>query len=117
MSHVSEHFLASSELFCPQVTCTVLSTGRRRTLPVIVKISDLNDNSPVFLATPYSLSLAEDTRVGETVFTGLQASDPDHGGNGQLEYSVVPGDRGSNDGYGYFDISLPHQVRVVRKSK
>lgn len=99
------------------MTCTVLSTGRRRTLPVIVKISDLNDNSPVFLATPYSLSLAEDTRVGETVFTGLKASDPDHGGNGQLEYSVVPGDRGSNDGYGYFDISLPHQVRVVRKSK
>ena len=98
-------------MFCAQVTCTVLSTGRRRTLPVIVKISDLNDNGPVFLDTPYSLSLAEDTRVGETVFTGLRASDPDHGGNGQLEYSVVPGDRGSNDGYGYFDISLPHQVR------
>ena len=78
---------------------------------MIVKISDLNDNGPVFLDTPYSLSLAEDTRVGETVFTGLRASDPDHGGNGQLEYSVVPGDRGSNDGYGYFDISLPHQVR------
>ena len=78
---------------------------------MIVKISDLNDNGPVFLATPYSLSLAEDTRVGETVFTGLQASDPDHGGNGQLEYSVVPGDRGVNDGYGFFDISLPHQVR------
>ena len=78
---------------------------------MIVKIADLNDNGPVFLATPYSLSLAEDTRVGETVFTGLQASDPDHGGNGQLEYSVVPGDRGVNDGYGFFDISLPHQVR------
>ena len=93
-----------------QVTCTVLSTGRRRTLPVIVKISDLNDNSPQFLATPYSLSLAEDTRVGQTVFTGLQASDSDHGSNGQLEYSVVPGDRSSNDGFGFFDISLPHQV-------
>ena len=78
---------------------------------MIVKIADLNDNGPVFLATPYSLSLAEDTRVGETVFTSLQASDPDHGGNGQLEYSVVPGDRGVNDGYGFFDISLPHQVR------
>ena len=78
---------------------------------MIVKIADLNDNGPVFLATPYSLSLAEDTRVGETVFTSLQASDPDHGGNGQLEYSVVPGDRGVNDGYGFFDISLPHPVR------
>ena len=78
---------------------------------MIVKISDLNDNSPQFLATPYSLSLAEDTRVGQTVFTGLQASDSDHGSNGQLEYSVVPGDRSSNDGFGFFDISLPHQVR------
>ena len=42
----------------------MLATQRRRTIPVIMKISDLNDNSPQFLDTPYSLSLAEDTKVG-----------------------------------------------------
>ena len=31
-----------------KVTCTVLSTGRRRTIPIIVKITDLNDNAPRF---------------------------------------------------------------------
>ena len=150
-----------------------------------MKISDLNDNSPQFLDTPYSLSLAEDTKVGARVFTGLRATDMDHGSNGQVqgwifcwicfltlalndwkleissyflhliwellinpqrdetvlynainlvwfvqtsriwltlqnidpwwqvEYSVVPGDGGDNDGFGYFDISLPHQVETV----
>jgi len=52
----------------PQVRCTVLATGRRRTIPVIVKITDLNDNAPVFRGTPYTLTLPEDTPVGTTVF-------------------------------------------------
>ena len=63
----------------------MLATQRRRTIPVIMKISDLNDNSPQFLDTPYSLSLAEDTKVGARVFTGLRATDMDHGSNGQVQ--------------------------------
>ena len=53
---------------CSQVRCTVLATGRRRTIPVIVKITDLNDNAPVFRGTPYTLTLPEDTPLGTTVF-------------------------------------------------
>ena len=46
----------------------MLATGRRRTIPVIVKITDINDNAPVFRGTPYTLTLPEDTPVGTTVF-------------------------------------------------
>ena len=52
----------------PQVRCTVLATGRRRTIPVIIKITDINDNAPVFRGTPYTLTLPEDTPVATTVF-------------------------------------------------
>jgi len=92
-----------------QVTCTVLRTGKRRTIPVIVRISDLNDNSPRFIGTPYTISLPENTPVNATVFTGLKAEDMDSGNNMQIEYSVVPGDGSVNDGFGYFAINLPHQ--------
>ena len=114
--------------FLPQVRCTVLATGRRRTIPVIVKITDLNDNAPVFRGTPYTLTLPEDTPVGTTVFRyrvipnqcrvihpccrGLNATDEDSGSNGQVEYSLVPGDGGEADGYEFFAINLPHQVHL-----
>jgi len=92
-----------------QVTCTVSSTGKRRTIPVIVRISDLNDNSPQFSGTPYSISLPENTPVNTTIFTDLKATDMDSGNNMQIEYTVVKGDGSLNDGYGYFAINLPHQ--------
>jgi len=100
-----------------QVTCTVLQTGKRRTIPVIVRISDLNDNSPIFLGTPYSISLPENTPVNTTVFTSLKAEDMDSGNNMQIEYTVVPGDGSLNDGFGYFAINLPHQgfVKIAKQ--
>ena len=88
----------------------MLQTGKRRTIPVIVRISDLNDNSPQFIGTPYSISLPENTPVNTTVFTDLKAQDMDSGNNMQIEYSVVKGDGSLNDGFGYFAINLPHQV-------
>jgi len=96
-----------------QVTCTVVQTGKRRTIPVIVRISDLNDNSPIFIGTPYSISLPENTPVNATVFTDLKAEDMDSGNNMQIEYTVVPGDGSLNDGFGYFAINLPHQGFVT----
>ena len=92
-----------------QVTCTVLATGKRRTIPIIVRVTDLNDNAPEFLGTPYSITLAENTAVNTTVFTELAARDRDSGSNSQIEYTVVRGDGKENDGFGYFAINLPHQ--------
>ena len=93
-----------------QVTCTVLSSRKRRTIPIIVRVTDLNDNSPQFLGTPYTLTLEENTPVNTTVFTELKAVDDDSGRNSQIEYNVVRGDGSENDGFGYFAINFPHQV-------
>ena len=98
-----------------QVTCTVLATGKRRTIPIIVRVTDLNDNSPEFLRTPYSITLAENTPVNTTVFTELAASDRDSGSNSQIEYTVVRGDGAENDGFGFFAINLPHQVSGLER--
>jgi hypothetical protein len=41
------------------VTCTTLSSGRHRTIPVIVTIADINDNGPIFDGEPYEVTVPE----------------------------------------------------------
>ncbi|CAH1400263.1 unnamed protein product [Nezara viridula] len=103
-----------------QVTCTVRDTNKKRTIPVIVRVSDANDNSPVFQNTPYEVSVSELSPVGTTIFTGLKAVDPDAGANGLVEYRVVQGSAGGAqerltvaDGSKHFAINLPHQGQVT----
>ncbi|XP_039297705.1 cadherin-99C isoform X1 [Nilaparvata lugens] len=106
-----------------QVTCTVKATNRKKTLPVIVRVSDINDNAPQFINTPYEVTVSELTPVGTTIFQGLRAVDADAGVNGLVEYRVAPGDGvglgvGSDrvnvaDGAGFFSINLPHQGQVT----
>ncbi|EFN65694.1 Protocadherin-21 [Camponotus floridanus] len=110
-----------------QLSCTVKSTNKKRTIPVIVRVSDINDNAPKFINTPYETTVPELTPVGSTIFKNVDAVDADAGVNGIVEYSIAPGDGsriGSNegvgrnrittaDGYGYFSINLPHQGQVT----
>ncbi|XP_075213856.1 cadherin 99C [Lycorma delicatula] len=106
-----------------QLTCTVKSTNKKRTIPVIVRVSDVNDNSPEFVNTPYETTVSELTPVGTTVFQGLRAIDADAGVNGLVDYSVIPGDGkglglGADrvnvaDGAGFFSINFPHQGQVT----
>lgn len=35
------------------------STGRNRNIPIIVRVSDVNDNAPVFANTPYETTVPE----------------------------------------------------------
>ena len=42
---------------------------RATDLQVVIPIQDLNDNTPSFLGTPYSTSVAEEITIGTTVFT------------------------------------------------
>ena len=42
-----------------QVSCTNLGSGRRRNIPVIVRISDINDNPPVFRNSSYRAIVPE----------------------------------------------------------
>ncbi|XP_048489544.1 cadherin-99C [Plutella xylostella] len=102
-----------------QLVCQVIATKKRRTIPVIVRVSDINDSEPVFVDTPYETTISELTPIGTTIFNNIKAVDQDAGVNGLAEYFIVPGDnetlRANNaeDGYGYFSIALPHQGQVT----
>ena len=52
------------QTFPLQVTCTTLNTGKRKTIPLIVTISDINDNTPRFVDLPYVVSLPEVHALG-----------------------------------------------------
>ncbi|EDS43936.1 cadherin [Culex quinquefasciatus] len=42
-----------------QITCTIRSTRRKRNIPIIVRVSDVNDNPPMFINTPYETTVPE----------------------------------------------------------
>ncbi|XP_050562726.1 cadherin-99C isoform X4 [Spodoptera frugiperda] len=102
-----------------QLVCQVKATKKRRTIPVIVRVSDINDNAPVFQGTPYEASVSELVPIGTTIFDGIKAVDLDAGVNGLSEYFIIPGDNktleaaNAVDGYGSFAIPLPHQGQVT----
>ncbi|XP_058794818.1 cadherin-99C isoform X2 [Phymastichus coffea] len=110
-----------------QLSCTVRATRSNRKIPVIVRVSDINDNAPKFVNTPYETTVSELTPVGSTIFKNVVATDADAGVNGLVEYSIAPGDGTgigysdglgrdrvtTADGYGYFSINLPHQGQVT----
>ncbi|ROT74065.1 protocadherin-15, partial [Penaeus vannamei] len=101
-----------------QISCRVRAAGRVRSIPVIVRITDVNDNPPVFGGRPYVATVPESTPVGSTIFREVHAEDKDAGVNGQVDYTIIPGNTSpESDGYGIFSINLPHQGLItVNKS-
>lgn len=80
--------------FAPEITFHVFAIDQGKdqntgTATVIVKITDENDNSPVFASDEISLSILEngtmDTYVGK-----INATDNDEGGNGVVTFSMSP---------------------------
>ncbi|XP_076361953.1 cadherin 99C isoform X2 [Tachypleus tridentatus] len=105
-----EDSLASIQL---QVGCRDKLTFVTKSIPVLVRIVDINDNPPEFTSLSYTTRVSELAPVGTTVFRDLFAVDKDAGSNGLVEYFTVPGDGKVNDGYKYFTISLPYQGLVT----
>ncbi|KAM9849746.1 protocadherin Fat 4-like [Aulostomus maculatus] len=58
---------------------------RSGTLNVTVIVLDSNDNHPIFGQEVYSVTISENIKR-ETSVTQVQASDPDEGSNGEIEY-------------------------------
>ncbi|XP_070545578.1 protocadherin gamma-A1-like [Ptychodera flava] len=54
---------------------------------VIVAITDINDNSPVFINDPYTTSVDDDIEE-ETLLIKIEAYDLDSGQNAEIEYSL-----------------------------
>ncbi|XP_071313482.1 protocadherin alpha-8-like [Trachinotus anak] len=60
---------------------------RSGTLNVSITVLDINDNRPVFSQNSYQVEIYENVSVGTTV-TKVNATDPDEGPNGEIEYSL-----------------------------
>uniref|UniRef100_A0A2C9KUC1 Cadherin domain-containing protein n=1 Tax=Biomphalaria glabrata TaxID=6526 RepID=A0A2C9KUC1_BIOGL len=70
-----------------------------------IQIVDVNDNAPIFVNAPYSISVNELTPVGMTVFRGISATDLDEGPNKQIFYSLSVGTSQFNfNGTAYFNL-------------
>lgn len=79
----------SLDLACSRVG----SSDPEFTIPVHIRVTDINDNAPEFVGgAPYKLNISEMTIVGSTIFDGVKAVDRDQPGPfSTVEYSVARG--------------------------
>ncbi|KAM9849560.1 protocadherin gamma-C5-like isoform 1-T1 [Aulostomus maculatus] len=55
----------------------------------VVKLSDVNDNAPIFSQPSYTVDIQENN-APSTPITAVSASDPDQGENARISYSILP---------------------------
>ncbi|XP_044519171.1 cadherin-5 [Gracilinanus agilis] len=65
--------------------------GESSTATVIITLSDINDNFPIFTETNYKFVVPEDIRVGSSLGS-LTVEDPDEPQNRMTKYSIVQGE-------------------------
>uniref|UniRef100_A0A8C6SHA9 Dachsous cadherin-related 1a n=1 Tax=Neogobius melanostomus TaxID=47308 RepID=A0A8C6SHA9_9GOBI len=64
---------------------------RSSSVPIVISITDANDNPPAFSRAEYNVVLSESASTG-TEILHLSAIDPDSAPNGEVRYSVSSGD-------------------------
>ncbi|XP_020715344.1 cadherin-related family member 1 isoform X2 [Ceratitis capitata] len=96
----------------------VICTRRRSTdpsfvIPVNIRVIDVNDNAPVWIGAPYTLTLSEVTVPGTRILQGVHADDADQPGPfSTVEYQILPG---PYNGYVQF-LSPLEGTLVLKKS-
>ncbi|XP_074142654.1 cadherin-5 [Sminthopsis crassicaudata] len=65
--------------------------GESSTATVVITLSDINDNFPIFTETNYKFVVPEDIRVGSSLGS-LTVEDPDEPQNRMTKYSIVQGE-------------------------
>ncbi|XP_067899584.1 cadherin-related family member 2 isoform X2 [Heterodontus francisci] len=70
-----------------QVTIRVSDGSNERSMQTIV-LDDANDNSPIFLNAPYTVSVYENETINATLFT-VKAEDADAGNSGAVQYEII----------------------------
>ncbi|KAM9811387.1 protocadherin-16-like [Syngnathus typhle] len=65
---------------------------RSSCVPILISVTDVNDNPPAFGRGEYSAVLSESTAAGTEVLH-LSAADPDSAPNGAVQYSISSGDK------------------------
>uniref|UniRef100_A0A8C1TTF3 FAT atypical cadherin 1b n=1 Tax=Cyprinus carpio TaxID=7962 RepID=A0A8C1TTF3_CYPCA len=66
----------------------VVTSDRQAVAKVVISVSDVNNNAPVFQKSYYEASIAEHMPIGTSVLT-VSATDKDDGENGYVTYSIV----------------------------
>lgn len=80
-------------------------------IPVNIRVTDANDNAPVFINAPYILNISEVTVVGTRVLQGVHAVDADQQGPfSSVRYSVLPGEHSD-----YFEFENELEGTLVLK--
>ncbi|XP_072255079.1 protocadherin gamma-B5-like [Pyxicephalus adspersus] len=99
---------------------TIVATDRgspplssRRTIQL--RISDVNDNSPVFMKSSYSAYVPENNLPGASIYS-IQASDPDTGDNAKILYSVSKVNEEDLPVSSYFSINMETGVLYAQRS-
>ncbi|XP_053728138.1 protocadherin-16-like [Synchiropus splendidus] len=64
---------------------------RSSSVPILISVTDANDNPPAFSRADYSVVLSESASTG-TEILHLSASDPDSAPNSEVQYSISSGD-------------------------
>ncbi|XP_067643247.1 protocadherin beta-7 isoform X2 [Eurosta solidaginis] len=94
----------------------VICTRRRSTdpsfvIPVNVRVIDVNDNAPIWIGAPYTLTLSEVTVPGTRILQGAHAEDADQPGPfSTVEYQILPGQY-----YGFVQFLNPLEGTLVLK--
>ncbi|KAL3270161.1 hypothetical protein HHI36_009218 [Cryptolaemus montrouzieri] len=60
-------------------------------VPVIIRIEDINDSPPAFDSDKITMYIPENSPIGSTVGT-VHAKDPDEGANAIVQYSIIGGE-------------------------
>lgn len=80
-------------------------------IPINIRVTDANDNAPVFINAPYVLNISEVTVIGTRVLQGVHAVDADQQGPfSNVRYSVLPGPQSD-----YFEFENELEGTLVLK--
>ncbi|XP_055080807.1 protocadherin beta-14-like isoform X1 [Periophthalmus magnuspinnatus] len=82
---------------------------------ILIVISDVNDNSPEFVLTPYSFYITEGNEAGAQLFS-VQANDKDEGENAHISYHIYRDGRAENKVTSFLNINSENGQITALKS-
>ncbi|XP_064886344.1 protocadherin gamma-B5 isoform X7 [Columba livia] len=82
---------------------------------LVLEVSDVNDNAPVFEEAAYSAYVAENNAAGAPILSVL-ARDADTGANGRVSYWLAPSSAGPADAAAYVSVEARSGALYAQRS-
>ncbi|XP_057588759.1 protocadherin gamma-B5 isoform X21 [Hippopotamus amphibius kiboko] len=104
----------------PEYSVTITATDKGKpplstNASVTLRITDVNDNAPVFHQASYVVHVAENNPPGASI-AQVSASDPDLGPNGHVSYSIVASDLEPRALSSYVSVSAQSGVVFAQRA-